>query len=170
MLLLLAALPRLSGADRAHNGRRVRIFKAAEGNINEALTTPGFEFAREAAHIEGIDLALTLLGKATDNPAAVILLQMPPGHVLDRHAHDAHRMEVVISGSVFLPDGTELLPGDIATSGPMDFYGPLTAGAQGSLTVEIFGTAAGLLPHPAEGSDHAARVRDFVQESLEKVL
>lgn len=148
----------------------MRIFRAADGNLYEALTTSGFEFARDAAHIEGIDLGLTLLGEASDNPAAVILLEMPPGHVLERHAHDSHRMEVVVRGSVLLPDGTELLPGDVSTSGPMDFYGPLTAGPEGSWTIEIFGTAQGLLPHPAEGSDKAARVREFVQGSLEKVL
>lgn len=71
MLLVLATLLRLSWTARAHNGRQVRIFRAAEGNLYEALTTPVFAFAREAAHMEGIDLGLTLLGEASDNAGRV---------------------------------------------------------------------------------------------------
>ena len=37
-------------------------FRSEEGDVLAAMTTPGFEFAREIAHAEGIDLGLALMG------------------------------------------------------------------------------------------------------------
>jgi hypothetical protein len=118
----------------------VPIYNAAECDVLEAMTTAGFEFAREVAYAEGIDLGLAVLGDQAEGPPAVIVLQLPPGHVLERHAHDSYRVEIVVKGSVILPDGRELLPGDVST--------------------------AGLVPIPAEDSDRSAGIADWVKASL----
>jgi hypothetical protein len=83
-------------------------------------------------------------------PAAV-LLYMPPGATLRRHAHDCHRVEVVIRGSLDVGDGQMLNPGDVSTAAPGEFYGPHTAGPEGCLSVEIFSAAAGLSPYAPPG-------------------
>ena len=142
-------------------------FRAEEGDVLAAMTTAGFEFAREIAQAEGIDLGLSLMGDPADNPAAAVLLKMPPGHVLDRHAHATHRVEIVISGSVILPDGRVMRPGDVSVSAPHEFYGPLTAGPEGSLSVEIFGASSGLAPIPDEGDTNTAALAEKIRTSLD---
>jgi hypothetical protein len=142
--------------------------RAEEGDVLAAMTTVGFEFAREIAKAEGIDIGLTLMGDPADSPATAVLLKMPPGHVLDRHAHATHRVEVVVSGSVILPDGRVMRPGDVSISQPNEFYGPLTAGEEGSLSVEIFASSAGLAPIPADDEDtNVAALADKIRTSLE---
>ena len=142
-------------------------YRAEEGDVLAAMTSVGFEFAREIAHAEGIDLGLAVMGDPADNPAAAVLLKMPPGHVLDRHAHATHRVEVVIAGSVILPDGRVMRPGDVSISAPSEFYGPLTAGPDGSLSVEIFGASSGLPPIPDEGNADTASLAEKIRSSLD---
>lgn len=142
-------------------------YRAEDGDVLAAMTTVGFEFAREIAHAEGIDLGLTLMGEPADNPPTAVLLKMPPGHVLDRHAHATHRVEIVIQGSVILPDGRVMRPGDVSTSAPNEFYGPLTAGPEGSLSVEIFGASSGLAPIPEQDGTNTASIAEKVRSSLE---
>lgn len=125
------------------------VYQHGECDVLADMTTKGFEFSREIAHEQGIDLGVVVLGDKSASPPAVMLLQLPPGHVLQRHAHGTQRMEVVVKGSMILPDGRVLLPGDVATSGPDEFYGPLTAGSEGCTSVEIFGDIAGMAPHAA---------------------
>lgn len=77
-----------------------------------------------------------------DAPAAVIL-EMPPGYVLFRHAHICHRFEVVVKGSLEA-GGRTLGPGDVMTAKPREMYGPHTAGPEGCTTVEVFGSLEGV--------------------------
>lgn len=86
---------------------------------------------------------------------------MPPGAVLAQHAHDCHRVEVVVKGTITLPDGQVLEPGDVAVSAPNEFYGPHVAGPNGSLTVEIFSRAHAVEPAWAdEGGEMAKAMRE----------
>jgi anti-sigma factor ChrR (cupin superfamily) len=83
----------------------------------------------------------------------VMLLQLEPGFVLRRHAHDCHRVEIVVSGSLVLEDGQVLGPGDVSVTSPRVFYGPHTAGPEGCLSVEIFsasGRSVGIYPDGPE--------------------
>ena len=77
-----------------------------------------------------------------DAPAAV-MLEMPPGYVLFRHAHICHRFEVVVKGSLEA-GGKWLGPGDVMTAKPGEMYGPHTAGPEGCTTVEVFGSLEGV--------------------------
>ena len=80
-----------------------------------------------------------LAGDQTDDEAVLAkMLWMPPGYRLFRHAHDCHRLEVVVKGSLDVGGGTILGPGDVSVSEPHQFYGPHIAGPEGALTMEIF--------------------------------
>ena len=81
-----------------------------------------------------------------DAPLATIFY-MPPNFELRRHAHDCHRVEVVIEGSVQVGDRV-LRAGDVSVSSPRESYGPHVAGPTGCLTVEIFSRQAALEPLP----------------------
>jgi len=137
----------------------MKIYRHSECDVLANMTTDGFGFTREIAHEQGIDLGVVVLGEKSANPASVMILQLPPGHVLERHAHDTHRMEVVVKGSVCTPDGRELRSGDVFTSEPGEYYGPLTAGSEGCMSVEIFGDIQGMAPQaPADASPEQAAV------------
>ncbi|HMK99866.1 MAG TPA: hypothetical protein VK428_06725 [Acidimicrobiales bacterium] len=94
---------------------------------------------------------LYVLGRGGDDLAApaVVVLEMPPGYVLFRHAHVCHRFEVVVKGSM-TADGEVLGPGDVMTAAPGEFYGPHVAGPEGCTTVEVFGTLDGVFRVLAE--------------------
>jgi anti-sigma factor ChrR (cupin superfamily) len=90
---------------------------------------------------------------------AVVLLEMPPGYVLFRHAHPCHRFEVVVKGS--LRAGDRLLhPGDVMTAEPGEWYGPHVAGPDGCTTAEVFDSQEGVFRVLAE-SDDGPREYDF---------
>jgi hypothetical protein len=93
-----------------------------------------------------------------DSPA-VVLLDLPPGYVLFRHAHICHRFEVVVKGSLEA-EGRIWEPGDIMTAGPGEWYGPHIAGPDGCTTMEVFGTLDGVFRVLAE-SDDGAHEFDF---------
>jgi hypothetical protein len=133
------------------------IFRAVDGDVLADMTPREFVFSRDIAHEQGIDLGVTLLGAQENDPPVVMMLELPPGYVLQRHAHPTHRAEVVVRGSIVLEDGRVLYPGDVSTSEPGMFYGPITAGPEGSLTAEIFGTASGLPPVSDESNDEFTR-------------
>ena len=88
---------------------------------------------------------------------AVVMLDMPPNYVLFRHAHICHRFEVVVKGS--LEAGGRILgPGDVMTARPGELYGPHTAGPDGCLTAEVFGSHEGVYRVLCETPDG---VREF---------
>jgi hypothetical protein len=106
---------------------------------------------------EAVDhrVASFVLGEDDDAEAPLALfMNLPPGWVLDRHAHDCHRFEVVIEGSMIVGGGAVLGPGDVHTSTPGEQYGPHMAGPDGVLTLEIFSRQAGL--HPDRETPHEA--------------
>ena len=94
-----------------------------------------------------------------EDAPAVVVLEMPPGYVLFRHAHVCHRFEVVLKGSME-SGGRVLRPGDIMTAGPGEWYGPHVAGPDGCTTVEVFGTYEGVFRVLAE-ADHGPEEIDF---------
>jgi hypothetical protein len=85
----------------------------------------------------GLGASYFLLGDQADNPPTAIVLRMGPNWVLARHAHDCHRLEVIVQGS--LDVGERVLgPGDVMISEPGVAYGPHVAGPDGCTTVEVF--------------------------------
>lgn len=93
------------------------------------------------------------------NSPAVVLLEMPSGYVLFRHAHICHRFEVVVKGSLEA-NGRTLGPGDVMTARPGEWYGPHVAGPDGCTSVEVFGTLDGVFRVLAEAGD-GPREYDF---------
>ena len=91
---------------------------------------------------------------------AVVLLKMPPGYRLFRHAHICHRFEVVVKGTLEA-NGRMLGPGDVMTARPGELYGPHTAGPDGCTTAEVFGSLEGVFRVLAEGPD-GPREYDFL--------
>jgi anti-sigma factor ChrR (cupin superfamily) len=92
---------------------------------------------------------------------AVVLLRMPPGYRLFRHAHICHRFEVVVAGSLEA-NGTTLRPGDVMTARPGELYGPHVVGPDGCTTAEVFGSLEGVFRVLAEGPD-GLREYDFLK-------
>jgi len=102
-----------------------------------------------------------VLGDDPDAPdaPAVVMLDMPPGYVLFRHAHICHRFEVVVKGSMRAGERT-LGPGDVMVAAPGEWYGPHVAGPEGCTTAEVFGTLDGVFRVLA-GSGVDEREYDF---------
>lgn len=74
----------------------------------------------------------------------VVLVRFPPHTWVPSHGHTTHRIELVLRGEMHVGDRV-CRPGDIMTSAPQEIYGPLRTGAEGCITVEIFGDASGFL-------------------------
>jgi len=83
---------------------------------------------------------MPMRGDDFDAPGGIIL-QMPPGYVLYRHAHECPRIEVVLSGTLEVGEKT-MGPGSIMTADSHEMYGPHVAGPEGCTTVEFFETFA----------------------------
>lgn len=109
--------------------------------------------SHERAASAGWQISMYPLGDdaADDDTPLAVLMYIPPGGVLPRHKHACHRVEVMVRGSLDIGDGRTMNVGDVHTSGPDQFYGPHTAGPEGSLTVEIFSAARGLVGETPEG-------------------
>jgi hypothetical protein len=105
--------------------------------------------------------------EAWDQPA-VVVLEMPPGFVLMRHAHPAHRVEVVVKGSLTTEDGVVLGPGDVMVAGPGELYGPKIIGPEGCTTAEVFGRAEAIIRIVADSSEgfreHDLRTGDMPRD------
>lgn len=97
----------------------------------------------EAGGMEGFQIANFVLGSAEENSPVATVLKMEPGHVLPRHGHNCWRFEVVVQGTITIPDGTVLKPGSLMFSGPNELYGRHVAGPEGATTVEVFSTYSG---------------------------
>lgn len=121
---------------------------------------------------EAVDhrVASFVMGEEDDVEAPLALfMNLPPGWVLDRHAHDCHRFEVVIEGTMIVRDGAVLGPGDVSTSRPGEQYGPHMAGPDGVLTLEIFSRQAGLHPvyeSPKPANQEMAALIDRLRSGL----
>lgn len=102
--------------------------------------------------------------ESSDDPPAVVVLEMPPGYVLFRHAHVCHRFEVIVKGSLSV-DGRVLGPGEVMTARPGEWYGPHVAGPEGCTSVEVFGTLDGVFRVLAESED-GPREFDFRRGEL----
>jgi hypothetical protein len=103
---------------------------------------------------------------ADSNAPAVVLLKMPPGYRLFRHAHICHRFEVVVEGTLEA-DGKTLGPGDVMTARPGELYGPHTAGPDGCTTAEVFGSLEGVFRVLADGPDGVREYNFLAGESPE---
>ncbi len=87
----------------------------------------------------GLDVRHFIMGDPTsDTTPTAAVLNMPPGYVLQRHAHPCERFEVIVSGSLDVGGGEVLVPGDVMQAPYGQFYGPHIAGPAGCITVEFF--------------------------------
>jgi anti-sigma factor ChrR (cupin superfamily) len=110
---------------------------------------------------EGTQVFVLADDPADANAPAVVLLKMPPGYRLFRHAHICHRFEVVVTGTL-QANGRTLRPGDVMTARPGELYGPHVAGPDGCTTAEVFGSLEGVFRVLAEGPD-GVREYDFLK-------
>jgi hypothetical protein len=133
------------------------VYHFADPGFFDKITPDAMRYSRDLGHRAGLELGTLVLGDDPVNSPAAMVLQLPPGHTLDRHAHGCHRVEVVIRGSLQMPDGITLTPGDVLVSRPDEFYGPHVAGPDGVLTVEIFSSAAGFAPVADESAPEEAK-------------
>lgn len=97
-----------------------------------------------------------------DVPMAHIL-HMKPGYVIKRHAHPCERFEVVLRGSIHA-DGQTLVPGDIMTAHPNEFYGPKTAGPDGCTTLEVFATIRGSFTRVTEDENGGHVITNLLED------
>lgn len=133
------------------------VHRHDEPTFFEDITDPSLHYSRAIAQSVGLELGTMLVGPSGQDGPAAMLLQLPPSYRLERHAHRTHRVEVLVRGSLELADGRVLGPGDVSTSAPGEFYGPVTAGPDGALSVEIFGSTQGLAPVADEADSPEAR-------------
>src|SRR3546814_18515152 len=94
-----------------------KIFRGADGAAFAAMTTKGFEFSRDLAKEEGMDLGIVVLGDTATNHPAAVVLDMPPGCRLPRHAHHPHRMAIDVREPTIPPEGENFRPGAAFLSG-----------------------------------------------------
>jgi hypothetical protein len=135
-----------------------KVFPAADPRSMEMMTVPELRYTGAATRevMPGWDLGTIMLGALDDPQAAVVsMLRIAPNDTLHRHGHDCKRVEIIVQGSITLPDGRVLKAGDVMVSEPGEFYGPHVAGPEGCLSAEIFSTASGMAPvhHPDDGPD-----------------
>lgn len=151
------------------------IYRRHSATYFDDMTPAGRRFMSEATRqvMPGWDLGSIVLADDLDDQAAPVasILKIAPNEVLPRHAHDCHRVEIVLEGSLATSAGDVLTPGDIMVSARGEFYGPHTAGPDGCLSVEIFSAQRGTPPiAPADeaGDTHAADVAARVNSILDR--
>jgi hypothetical protein len=117
---------------------------------NAQVDEPGFwdqwpetlaDYKAELESMEAAKCAYFPLGDTSTNPPTVVALYLPPNAVLDRHAHNCERFEIIARGELHA-DGKVLRPGDVMYTHPGVAYGPHRAGPEGVLTYEIFSNYA----------------------------
>jgi quercetin dioxygenase-like cupin family protein len=126
-------------------------------------------FLQSPAHLKhlidaspGLRNGFFALGDATDEKTAgIVMLQLEPGHVLERHAHDCFRFEVVVAGTLYAGDKV-LGPGDVMIAMPGEHYGPHTAGPEGVTTCEVFSSFSTSFQPLFESPDGTVRKYDFL--------
>jgi hypothetical protein len=82
-------------------------------------------------------LANFLLGPDAPGTPRVLVLEMEPGFVIQRHSHGCERFEIIVGGSLYVGDDV-LRAGDVMTARAGEFYGPKVAGPDGCVTAEVF--------------------------------
>jgi hypothetical protein len=97
-----------------------------------------------------------------DGTPVAVVVEMPPGFVIMRHAHPCDRFEVIVRGTLEAEDRV-LRAGDVMTSKAGELYGPKTAGKDGCTTIEVFGTAAGVTQRIEERPDGSVEAVDLQQ-------
>jgi hypothetical protein len=85
---------------------------------------------------EGLRTAQRLLGEGRSVPR-ILILDMQPGFVINRHYHDCERFEMIVKGSLYSGDGM-LHVGAVMTAHAGELYGPKVAGPEGCMSVEVF--------------------------------
>jgi len=148
----------------------VQIVKLADPSYwshhGGTLQTELMEVASRACGAPSTAFVLSDDKSDPEAPVAMMLF-MEPNFELPRHAHDCHRFEVVVQGTLTIGD-TNLGPGDISISSPGEHYGPHIAGPTGCLTVEIFTRQTAIQPDHAEAT-FSAKHHEVVARSKEAV-
>ena len=111
----------------------------------------------------GIKASYFPLGNADNDATPVaVIVEMPPGFVIMRHAHPCARFETIVRGTLE-SDERVLHAGDVMVSAAGEFYGPKTAGKDGCTTIEVFATAAGVTKRIEERADGSIVTVDLEQ-------
>jgi anti-sigma factor ChrR (cupin superfamily) len=106
----------------------------------------------------GLRVSYFALGDANDDATPVaVIVEMPPGFVIMRHAHPCARFEAIVRGTLESEDRV-LRAGDVMVSAADEFYGPKTAGKDGCVTIEVFGAASGVTKRIEERDDGVVTV------------
>jgi hypothetical protein len=137
----------------------------ADKKFWDTMTPPRLNFIREACHEGGFEAAVLPLGDpVASDPSMVLLLKFAPGGTLPRHAHQCHRIELLISGTLTTPDGRVLTAGAVMTSGPGEFYGPHIAGPEGAVTAEIFSSTYAQVDYELSDSSEQSPQRTALEK------
>lgn len=148
-------------------------YKASDPDYFDAITLPEMRYSGAATRevMPGWNLGAIVMGDDPTDPSVPVasVLKIAPGDTLPRHTHDCFRVEVIVQGSITLPDGDVLHPGDIMTSRPREYYGPHVAGPDGCLSVEIFSRLSGTPPISDPNDEHAAAVAERVNAVIERL-
>ena len=111
----------------------------------------------------GIKASYFALGDARDDATPVaVVVEMPPGFVIMRHAHPCDRFEVIVRGTLESEDRA-LRAGDVMVSKAGELYGPKTAGNEGCTTIEVFARAPGVTQRIEERPDGSVVTADLEQ-------
>jgi hypothetical protein len=127
-----------------------------------------YKLEGELREVPGLTRTNFVLGKPGDNAPVVRGLRMAPGFVLLRHAHECHRFEIVVQGSMQSEDRL-LKVGDVMISEPNVLYGANIAGPEGCTTMEIFSTFDGAHTLLVEGPDGIEKFDAWSREDAERL-
>jgi hypothetical protein len=145
------------------------VFYSDAASFFDDVTPEALRYAQATARPFGLEVGIIPLASdpADRDAPLAMLLRLQPGQVLRRHSHACFRVEVLVQGTLDVGNGRILRPGDVATSAPGEAYGPHVAGPEGSLSVEIFSSARGILPDYDDGGA-SGPVRDALLEAIEE--
>jgi hypothetical protein len=108
---------------------------------NYSQTDPGYWDGYEES-LPGIKAKRWQIGDTSLDDAWAMVLEMEPGFVIARHAHNFDRFEVVVKGTLHVGDRV-FEPGDVMTAVAHEFYGPKVCGPEGCTTMEFFARKQG---------------------------
>jgi anti-sigma factor ChrR (cupin superfamily) len=143
-------------------------FSIDDPDFFDAVTPEELRWAMEIPRKAGMEMATLPIGDG--NSGAVGFIQLPPGGAIPRHAHHCSRIEVVLRGSIDTGDGTVVGPGAVMVSEPGEYYGPHTAGPEGAITLEIFGSLTAATDFDDQGDPRMAEIIAMAATELERLL